>query len=239
MKQLTPQDSGEISRLSAKMVELSLQDAQRDAHSRASVEGKPSPISSPSSSQLTDVAGRLEPPVERAAGPGMASAEMAVAPGTHLTPQVERSARQEFKIKSFPVLYSQAKVIVGEIRSRCGGFATGRKRMVGLTFAAHRAALLVRHWSRKLRARAPAVRVILRRPFALRNPYRCPDCGRGAGARSRPQNLAEQYILPLFLMQPVRCTACFHRDYRLIFTPVHHQSHSYSSSVGDRNQNAA
>jgi hypothetical protein len=32
--------------------------------------------------------------------------------------------------------------------------------------------------------------------------------------------LAERYLLPLFLLRPVRCGECFHRDYRLIFTPV-------------------
>jgi len=30
----------------------------------------------------------------------------------------------------------------------------------------------------------------------------------------------ERYLLPLFLLQPVRCGDCFRRDYRLIFTPV-------------------
>jgi hypothetical protein len=32
--------------------------------------------------------------------------------------------------------------------------------------------------------------------------------------------LTERYILPLFLLQPVRCAECFRRDYRLIFTQV-------------------
>jgi hypothetical protein len=30
----------------------------------------------------------------------------------------------------------------------------------------------------------------------------------------------ERYVLPLFLLQPVRCGECFRRDYRLILTPV-------------------
>jgi len=30
----------------------------------------------------------------------------------------------------------------------------------------------------------------------------------------------ERFLLPLFLLQPVRCGECFHRDYRLIFTRV-------------------
>jgi hypothetical protein len=32
--------------------------------------------------------------------------------------------------------------------------------------------------------------------------------------------LTERFILPLFLLKPVRCGECFRRDNRLIFTPV-------------------
>jgi hypothetical protein len=52
-------------------------------------------------------------------------------------------------------------------------------------------------------------------------PYRCRDCGSEVGFRSRRRTIAERLILPLFLLQPVRCGECFRRDYRLIFTPVH------------------
>jgi hypothetical protein len=51
-------------------------------------------------------------------------------------------------------------------------------------------------------------------------PYRCRDCGSEVGFRSRRRTLTERYVLPLFLLQPVRCGECFRRDYRLIFTPV-------------------
>jgi hypothetical protein len=50
--------------------------------------------------------------------------------------------------------------------------------------------------------------------------FRCPDCGGNSGFRSRRRTFAERCILPFFLLQPVRCGECFHRDYRLIFTPV-------------------
>jgi hypothetical protein len=50
--------------------------------------------------------------------------------------------------------------------------------------------------------------------------YRCRDCGSEVGFRSRRRTLTERFILPLFLLQPVRCGECFRRDYRLIFTPV-------------------
>ena len=52
-------------------------------------------------------------------------------------------------------------------------------------------------------------------------PYRCSDCGSEVGFRSRRRTLTERFILPLFLLQPVRCGECFRRDYRLIFTTVH------------------
>ncbi len=51
-------------------------------------------------------------------------------------------------------------------------------------------------------------------------PYLCHDCGSEVGFRSRRRTLLERYILPLMLLQPVRCGECFRRDYRLIFTQV-------------------
>ena len=51
-------------------------------------------------------------------------------------------------------------------------------------------------------------------------PYHCRDCGSDIGFRSRRRNLIERFVLPLLLLQPVRCGECFRRDYRLIFTPV-------------------
>ena len=51
-------------------------------------------------------------------------------------------------------------------------------------------------------------------------PYRCRDCGSEVGFRSRRRTVTERYVLPLLLLQPVRCGECFRRDYRLIFTPV-------------------
>jgi hypothetical protein len=54
----------------------------------------------------------------------------------------------------------------------------------------------------------------------LTRPYVCRDCGSEVGFRSRRRTATEKYILPLFLLQPVRCAECFRRDYRLIFTQV-------------------
>jgi hypothetical protein len=51
-------------------------------------------------------------------------------------------------------------------------------------------------------------------------PYHCSDCGCEVGFRSRRRTFMERYLLPLFLLKPVRCGECFRRDYRLIFTQV-------------------
>ena len=50
--------------------------------------------------------------------------------------------------------------------------------------------------------------------------YHCHDCGSDVGFRSRRRTFTERYLLPVFLLQPVRCGECFRRDYRLIFTRV-------------------
>jgi hypothetical protein len=50
--------------------------------------------------------------------------------------------------------------------------------------------------------------------------YRCDDCGSDSGFRSRRRTLSERYLLPIFLLKPVRCAECFRRDYRLLFVPV-------------------
>ena len=52
------------------------------------------------------------------------------------------------------------------------------------------------------------------------NIYHCHDCGSEVGFRSRRRTFTERYLLPIFLLQPVRCGECFRRDYRLIFTKV-------------------
>jgi DNA-directed RNA polymerase subunit RPC12/RpoP len=54
----------------------------------------------------------------------------------------------------------------------------------------------------------------------LAPPYCCPDCGSKIAFRSRRRSITERYLLPMVLLQPVRCAECFRRDYRLLFTPV-------------------
>ena len=50
--------------------------------------------------------------------------------------------------------------------------------------------------------------------------FHCDDCGSDTGFRSRRRTFSERYLLPIFLLQPVRCAECFRRDYRLVFMPV-------------------
>jgi hypothetical protein len=50
--------------------------------------------------------------------------------------------------------------------------------------------------------------------------FHCDDCGSDTGFRSRRRTFSERYLLPVFLLQPVRCAECFRRDYRLLFVPV-------------------
>jgi hypothetical protein len=50
--------------------------------------------------------------------------------------------------------------------------------------------------------------------------FHCDDCGSDTGFRSRARTFSERYLLPVFLLRPVRCSECFRRDYRLLFMPV-------------------
>ena len=50
--------------------------------------------------------------------------------------------------------------------------------------------------------------------------FHCEDCGSDTGFRSRRRTFSERYLLPIFLLQPVRCAECFRRDYRWVFMPV-------------------
>src|SRR6266700_3840517 len=74
---------------------------------------------------------------------------------------------------------------------------------------------------------------------AFAKPYRCRDCGGGEGVRSRRRTWTERYILPLFLMRPVRCAACFRRDYWSIFTPVRDRPQHRDETTRHDHRNAA
>lgn len=50
--------------------------------------------------------------------------------------------------------------------------------------------------------------------------FHCDDCGSNTAYRSRRRSFSERYLLPLFLLKPVRCAECYRRDYRLLFVAV-------------------
>jgi hypothetical protein len=229
----------EFSKLSAKMVDLSLQEAQRDLTPRTGVKDKLAPLSSPLPGLLTEASRVVQPPIGDTGSWRTGVPETAVAPATPLNVQQAHRTPAGSRVTNFAVLYSKAKVTLREITNCWSGSTTTRKHIGHVMLGAQRIAFLIGHWSRMLTAQAPVLHVVLQKRFALAQPYRCPDCGREIGFRSRPRNLMECYILPLVLMQPVRCAACFRRDYKLIFTHVGDRSRHYESSVGKSKRNAA
>ena len=285
-----------FSKLTAKMVELSLQEAQRQRDWRGRVPDKLSAVPSPLLWPSTDVQGTPERPAESAGRPGTGAA---ATPRTR--PQADGTPGG-LRIANFAVLYSRATIILREMtnywneiprtlrswlaRLRLTGsavvgnlrdywksaqkdhrLATFRARTGHLTIGVQstelirqRTALLIGSWSRwaatpqflakRLSAR---LRILtnsqpLRRlrygcrknlPFPFAKPYRCRDCGKGVGFRSRPRTLMERYILPLTLMRPVCCAECCRRDYRLIFTPVSECSHHRDETRNPNHRDAA
>ena len=105
----------EFSKLSAKMVELSLQEAQRDRTLRGTVPNKLSAVSSPLLWPSTDVQRIAPPPAENAGRPGTTARKAAVAAATPLNPQQAHRTPRELRIPNFAVLYSRATVILREM----------------------------------------------------------------------------------------------------------------------------
>jgi len=56
--------------------------------------------------------------------------------------------------------------------------------------------------------------------------FQCRDCGGSIEYRSRPQTFTEKYILPLFLLRPVRCGDCFRRYYRPFYSEMRDRNDS-------------
>ena len=50
--------------------------------------------------------------------------------------------------------------------------------------------------------------------------FYCRECGGQEAYRSRPRSFFERYVLPLLLLQAVRCERCYHRVYVLRTIPV-------------------
>jgi hypothetical protein len=55
----------------------------------------------------------------------------------------------------------------------------------------------------------------LRPPFwaIFSKEFHCPSCGADDAYHSRPRGFFEAYVLPVFLLQPVRCDRCYMRSY--------------------------
>ena len=56
--------------------------------------------------------------------------------------------------------------------------------------------------------------------------FRCPDCGSSDGVRSRRRTVWEKYLLPAFMLQPVRCADCFRRFYSPLWVQVRERAES-------------
>ena len=50
--------------------------------------------------------------------------------------------------------------------------------------------------------------------------FHCRGCGGQEAYRSRPRGFFEKYVLPLLLLQAVRCEHCYHRSYVLRTIPA-------------------
>ena len=50
--------------------------------------------------------------------------------------------------------------------------------------------------------------------------FRCPECSGRVAYRSRPRGLFEKHVLPIMLLQAIRCERCYLRVYALRTIPV-------------------
>jgi hypothetical protein len=50
--------------------------------------------------------------------------------------------------------------------------------------------------------------------------FRCRECGPQQAYKSRPRGFFERRVLPLFLLQRVRCERCYHRSYAFFTIPT-------------------
>ena len=111
LRQLTALDVGDVSKLSAKMVELSLQKAQRNPTLRRTVPSEVGPVSSSLLWSSADLQRIVQPPMENAERSATRVGK-AVAPATPLNSEQVHGTRRELRIANFVVSYSQAMVIL-------------------------------------------------------------------------------------------------------------------------------
>ena len=107
--------SAKFSKLSAKMVELSLQEAQRNPTLRGTIPNKLSAVSSPLLWPSTDVQRIAQPRAESAGRPGTAAQNAVVPAATPLNPPQAHGTPRESRIPNFAVLYSRATIMLREM----------------------------------------------------------------------------------------------------------------------------
>lgn len=240
LRQLNALDPGKVSKLSARMVELSLQKAQRNPALTGMAQSEVGGLSSPAVCSSADLQRLGQPAVENAkqsaTRPGQA--RVGSAPPVNAQ-QAYRTPRR--LSANFAVLYLHGMVILRKLANHWSGSAAVRKlspywnsvknsrtlsqfraRIAPLSGAAERSVVRqsVRSSVGHLSTRTARAAQFVADRISASHVYRCRDCGRQRGFRSHPRTFVECYILPLLLMQPVRCAACFRRDYWLIITRV-------------------
>jgi hypothetical protein len=105
----------EFSGLSAQIVDLSLQEAQRDLTLRGPVPNKLSALSSTLLWPSNDVQRIAQPPAESAGRPKTVAPKATVAAAMPLSPPQTHGTPRESRIPNFAILYSWATVILREL----------------------------------------------------------------------------------------------------------------------------
>jgi hypothetical protein len=208
LRQLTALDAGDVSKVSAKMVQLSLQEPQRDPTPRDT--RKSGPVSSPLL-WIPNAAQGITLPSFEHAGKTESAVRRPVAGATHLNPQQANATPRTRMNQRF--------------------FTFGRRIIVLFAVSAGRSGIRQRTGSLIAHLSTARAAQFLVDGLSAIKAYRCRDCGREVGFRSRPRTFMECYILPLVLMQPIRCAACFRRDYRSIVTRVRKRSRGNDESA--------
>ena len=206
LTQLTILEAGNFSKLSAKMVELSLQEPQPDLIQPDAITTNRGVVSSPLPWVSRDVQ-RIAPQPELLVRKGVDAV-------THPNDHQQPDGRSSFRINQR--FFKFGRRILGLLE-----LATERS-VIG-----QRTGSLIGQLSRRT---ARPAQFAANRISAIKV-YRCRDCGREVAFRSRPRTFTECYILPLLLIQPVRCAACFRRDYWPIITRVRERSHVAHETV--------
>jgi hypothetical protein len=207
LRQLTALEAGDVSKVSAKMVELSIQEPQRDPTLRDARES--GPVSSPLLWLPNDAQGITLASFEDA-GRKESAVRTPAAGAKHLNVQ-QANAMQRTRMNQWFFTFERRILSLFALSAVRSGIRQRTGSLIAHLSTARAAQFLV--------DRLSAIEV-----------YRCRDCGREVGFRSRPRTFMERYMLPLFLMQPIRCAACFRRDYWSIITRVRKRSHRDAES---------